>query len=260
MSKQFQRRSSCREAWAKAGAGVVGLILALGAQAPFGAAAGETSGAAPVPAGTPPGPRQPVAAPGTNAPGQASAPAQSVDPGVHPASRCDADCVRANSDRAVQACAPRIEAESATDFDWIQRPIPSIFQQAEQASSKDAIVRYRGDSIRFQTPTKEWIRVTYECGYDVEVRKVQFINIRPGRLDRPAVASATPSTSAKPVAARTQPPQVAQQPSPGGEGSQPGAQNPLSTQQGGPQIAKVRPGRVGEPGPLEIYQQPPRVK
>jgi hypothetical protein len=43
--------------------------------------------------------------------------------------RCDANCVRANAAKASEACAPGIEAQAPSDFDWIARPNPGIFQQ-----------------------------------------------------------------------------------------------------------------------------------
>src|ERR1700761_9420119 len=63
--------------------------------------------------------------------------------------RCDANCVRVNAAKAAEACAPRIEAQAPSDFDWLTRPNPGIFQQADPSSPTDAIVHYRGDSIRF---------------------------------------------------------------------------------------------------------------
>src|SRR5688572_4176992 len=52
------------------------------------------------------------------------------NPGPPPAPACDSGCIRSFSDRASQACAPRIEAEAPTDFDWMTRPHGGIFQQA----------------------------------------------------------------------------------------------------------------------------------
>ncbi len=103
--------------------------------------------------------------------------------------RCDANCVRANASRASEACAPRIEAQSPTDFDWISRPTPGIFQQAEPSSPADAVVRYRGDSVRFMDAQKTWVRVSYECAFDVSSGSVVSVNVRGGRLDQPLSAS-----------------------------------------------------------------------
>ena len=102
---------------------------------------------------------------------------------------CDAGCVRRAMDAAAQACAPLIEAKAPVDYDWLARPFGGIFQQAEP-SRDTSIVRYRGDAIRFLTPQNQWTRVSYECGYDVAVATIAFVNIRLGRLDRPATASA----------------------------------------------------------------------
>lgn len=196
--------------------------------------------------GQAPGSAQPIQPSGQTAAGP------SADVGAQAAPRCDATCVRVNTERAVQACAPRIEAEAATDFDWILRPLPGIFQQAEQSSPQDAIVRYRGDSMRFQTPTRDWARVTYECGYDVEARKVVFVNIKPGRLDRPPMAS---QVSSVPI----RPPQGPAIPT----GPRTTAASPAASAPPGPQAATRKPVRsvaVGEPSPIEILQQRPQVR
>src|SRR5258708_3569582 len=86
--------------------------------------------------------------------------------------RCDANCVRENAAKAAEACAPRIEAQAPTDFDWITRPNAGIFQQADPSSPSDSIVRYRGDSVRFMAADKSWLRVSYECGYDASIKTV----------------------------------------------------------------------------------------
>ena len=99
--------------------------------------------------------------------------------------RCDAECVKTNLNKAAAACARPIEAQAPFDFDWLTRPFATLFQQADQSSSEDSIARYRGDSIRFMSPQKEWIRVSYECAYDVAAQKVVTVLVRPGRLDRP---------------------------------------------------------------------------
>lgn len=172
-------------------------------------------------------------------------------------SQCDAGCVRANTERAVQACVPRIEAEAANDFDWILRPLPSIFQQADQASATDHVVRYRGDSIRFQGANRDWTRITYECGYDVEARTVMFVHVRPGRLDRPEVARAPQQQSVASTAARPAPRTVAPTFPP-----RPAAERGAGD--AGGQVAAKKPAHpvvvVGEPSPVEILQQSPRVR
>jgi hypothetical protein len=121
--------------------------------------------------------------------------------------RCDVNCVRENAARAAEVCAPRIEAQSPSDFDWISRPNPGIFQQADPSSPSDSIVRYRGDSVRFMAADKTWTRVSYECGYDVSSQAVTYVHVRSGRLDQPLTPSGArpqpPPASAKPGAAQT---------------------------------------------------------
>lgn len=112
-----------------------------------------------------------------------SAPPKS--PATPVAVACDAACIRSNADGAVQACAPRIEAEAPGDFEWLMRPYGSIFQQAnapEQPTSP--IVRYRGDSIRFLSPQKEWVRAIYECGYDTVRQQVTSVRVQLGVLGK----------------------------------------------------------------------------
>lgn len=102
-----------------------------------------------------------------------------------PQPRCDAGCVQANSDRAARACARRIEAEAPIDFEWVMRPFGNIFQQGDLAATGSSIVLYRGDAIRFLNPQKEWIRVSYQCAFDVEQGDAKEVRIRPGRLNAP---------------------------------------------------------------------------
>ncbi len=99
--------------------------------------------------------------------------------------QCDANCVRANAAKAADACAPRIESQAPSSFNWMSRPNAGIFQQADPSSPGDTIVRYRGDSIRFLTADKSWLRVSYECAYDVRAGVVQFVKVRSGSLDQP---------------------------------------------------------------------------
>jgi hypothetical protein len=156
--------------------------------------------------------------------------------------RCDANCVRENAPKAAVACAPRIEAQAPTDFDWITRPNPGIFQQADPSSPSDAVVRYRGDSVRFMSSDKSWTRVSYECGYDVSTQTVSYAHVRSGRLDQPLTPTlaqnqpAAPAKSVGPqaVAASTTNVSTAPQPS--------AAPRPLKP-------------RVGEPSPIVIQQQ-----
>lgn len=152
--------------------------------------------------------------------------------------RCDENCVRANAAKASELCAPRIEAQAPSDFDWITRPNPGIFQQADPSSPADAVVRFRGDSVRFMDATKSWVRVSYECGFDVNSQTVTYVHVRAGRLDQsntptPAQA-ANSSTPAQTTAAAT-------------------------PQQTAPTAAKPKP-RVWEPSPVEIQQQDPHPK
>jgi hypothetical protein len=151
--------------------------------------------------------------------------------------RCDANCVRANAGRASELCAPKIEAKAPSDFDWLTRPSPGIFQQADPSSPTDAVVRFRGDSVRFMDASKTWIRVSYECGFDVDSQTVAFVNVRAGRLDQA-------NAPAQPQAANTAPPAQT---------------TPANTPQQAAATARPRP-RVWEPSPVEIQQQAPYPK
>jgi hypothetical protein len=154
--------------------------------------------------------------------------------------RCDANCVRANAGKASEACAPKIEAQSPSDFDWISRPTPGIFQQADPSSPADAVVRYRGDSVRFMDAQKKWVRVSYECAYDVESGAVVSVNVRAGRLDQP-LSNAEPinASAAAAIPGRVLPPQQ------------------MAAQPGAPR--RPRP-RVWEPSLVEIQQQSPNPR
>lgn len=156
--------------------------------------------------------------------------------------RCDINCVRANAGKASEACAPRIEAQAPSDFDWITRPSPGIFQQADASSPADAVVRFRGDSVRFMDAQKSWVRVSYECGYDVDSQKVTFVNVRAGRLDQ--AATTLPQTALTTAPATTAAPAPAAAP---------------ATSQQAAATPRPRP-RVGEPSPVEIQQQSPNPK
>lgn len=122
-------------------------------------------------------------------------------PGSPPApGQCDATCLRANAERASLDCAPRIESAAPGDFDWLNRPLPTIFQQADTSDPGSMVVRYRGDSVRFLDPKGLWQRVTYECVYDVGKHAVVGLSTRLGRLDRPPpVVKPAPIAKPRPV-------------------------------------------------------------
>ncbi|KQP04859.1 hypothetical protein ASF28_18685 [Methylobacterium sp. Leaf99] len=148
-------------------------------------------------------------------------------------------------DRAVQACAPRVEAEAPGDYDWLIRPYGSIFQEAdspEQPSS--AVVRYRGDSIRFLNPQKEWVRAIYECGYDTAKQQVVSLRVRLGVIGKVNPVPVLPAP--KPQARAPQPP-------PG-----PAAPGPAAPGQAQPPAPATAPTvdrrRVGEPNDVSVLQ------
>jgi hypothetical protein len=182
---------------------------------------------------------------------QAAAPSAAAVNGVPAAAlngqasppRCDANCVRENAARAADACAPRIEKEAPSDFDWIMRPNPGIFQQADPSSPSDSIVRYRGDSVRFMTTDKVWVRVSYECAYDVSKQAVASVQVRSGRLDQPLTPAQAKPASAPPAAP------VIQAVAPGAVAAASVAAAP----------ARQKP-RVWEPSPIVIQQQSPNPK
>lgn len=170
---------------------------------------------------------------------QQASPAQTTESGAAAVQaappRCDANCVRENAAKAAETCAPRIEAQSPTDFDWITRPNAGIFQQADPSSPSDSIVRYRGDSVRFMASDKSWTRVSYECGYDTGTKTVSYVHVRSGRLDQPlAQAAATPTGSSMTQAAAT-------------------PRTPASPQTAA--VAQKPRARVWEPSPVTIQQQ-----
>ncbi|MCX4197760.1 hypothetical protein OMR07_21320 [Methylobacterium organophilum] len=145
--------------------------------------AGAQSAAAPTPPPQP-APAQPAHA--QPAPMQANTAGPGPGQPAPAAPGCDATCVRANNELASQICAPRIEAQAPTDFEWVSRPFAKIFQQAEAPEGGATVVRYRGDSIRFLSPAKEWVRVTYECGFDAAKRSVDYVRVRLGRPSAPS--------------------------------------------------------------------------
>ncbi len=137
--------------------------------------------------------------------------AQTVDAdAAKPAARgvCDADCIRANSEAAAQLCARPIEAQAPIDYEWVDRPYSGFFQEADPAGDQSAVVIYRGDSIRFLTPGKEWVRMTFECAYDVGARKLAGVRVTQGRLGQvvpPPQATASVIPAPRPPKAASQP-------------------------------------------------------
>jgi hypothetical protein len=106
-------------------------------------------------------------------------------PDKPPIATCMDDCIRDNSGRAVESCAPRIEDEAPGDFEWLLRPYGTIFQEASRPEANSSVIQYRGDSIRFQNAQREWVRVSYACGYDAAQQAVAYVRVRPGRLNQP---------------------------------------------------------------------------
>lgn len=123
------------------------------------------------------------------------------DPNASPAAggaastiRCDAQCVRANVERAAFACVPKIEHEAPGDYDWIFRPAGGLFKEADTATPEaPAIARYRGDSVRFLSPQKEWVRAIYECGFDTTKQDVSYVRIKLGVLGKPSAIPQIPA-------------------------------------------------------------------
>ncbi|MCW2318767.1 hypothetical protein M2322_004336 [Rhodoblastus acidophilus] len=91
-----------------------------------------------------------------------------------------------------------IEAQAPIDFEWLTRPYTGLFQEADPSDETIAVVAYRGDSIRFMNPQKDWVRVTYECAFDADKQKVTGVRIRPGRLTQPPAAASLPQTQVNP--------------------------------------------------------------
>lgn len=163
--------------------------------------------------------------------------------------RCDANCVRSNALQATEACVPQIAAQSPQDFDWNSRPTEGIFQKADPSSPADAVVHYRGDAVRFVNSQKAWVRVSYECAYDVEARTVVAVNVRAGQLDRPPVSTVAPNTNA----AAASPPHLSSQAL--AQAIQQAAAQPAQIQQ----VPRKKP-RVWEPSRVEIQQQVPNPR
>jgi hypothetical protein len=159
--------------------------------------------------------------------------------------RCDSNCVRNSAAQASDACAPLIAAKSPSDFDWSSRPTQGIFQQADPSSPADAIVHYRGEAVRFLNERRAWIRLSYECAYDVDSRSVIAVNVQSGQLDQPPPSTPNPNTSA----AAASPPRLSSQAL--AQAIQQAAAQPAQIQQ----VPHPKP-RVWEPSPVEIQQQP----
>ena len=159
---------------------------------------------------------------------------------------CDSACVRTNADRAVQNCAPRIEAEAPGDFDWIIRPYGSIFQEADTPKqAAPNVILYRGDSIRFLSPYEKWARIVYECGFDFTVGRVAFVHTRLGVLGKAGAIPSLPKTPAGQAGARQTPPT----PTPQAQAA------PNATQS-----ATLDLRKVGEPSEVDVRQIPPGAK
>ncbi len=90
---------------------------------------------------------------------------------------------------------------------------------------------------------KAWVRVSYECSYDVQSGGVVAVNVRAGRLDQPL--SNVDSGAAGAIPARVIPQGLPQQ--------QASAQPP-------PAAGRHQRQRVWEPSPVEIQQQSPNPR
>jgi hypothetical protein len=154
---------------------------------------------------------------------------------ANPAS-CDAACVRAGAERAAQACAPRIENEAPFDFEWLTRPYGGIFQEADPPAAGGTVVRYKGDSIRFMSPQREWVRITYECSFNAATQRVENVVVRLGRLNGRGLPPGAANNAGRVASTGPQP-------------------------QGGPAVPPAPPAkrkpRPGEPSSIEILQVNP---
>ena len=163
---------------------------------------------------------------------------------------CDNGCIRANADRAVQACAPKIEAQAPGDFEWIHRPYGSIFQQADAPErSNPLIVLFRGDSIRFLNPSEKWIRVIYECKFDVAKGEAVAVRTALGVLGKlsavPALAGGSTSTAGSQVRASSN------------MSARPSQSQPAAT---ATNAITLDLRRIGEPSAVNVSQIPPGTK
>ena len=156
-------------------------------------------------------------------------------PGENRPATCDAGCVRSSAERASQVCAPRIENEAPFDFEWLTRPYGGIFQEADPPAAGGMIVRYKGDSIRFMNPQREWVRITYECSFNAATQRVEGVVVRLGRLNGRGLPPATGNAGR---VAATGPQQVSPPPIP--------AAPPVK-----------RKPKPGEPSSIEILQVNP---
>jgi hypothetical protein len=163
--------------------------------------------------------------------------------------QCDANCVRANAARAADACAPRIEAQAPSSFSWMSRPNAGIFQQADPSTPSDTIVRYRCDSIRFLTADKSWLRVSYECAYDVRSGIVDFVKVRSGSLDQPLGTPNVQAAAGQPAAVQS-----------GALAAAIRAAVPGATITSSTLVKPKKRIRVWEPSSIEIQQQDPNPR
>lgn len=164
------------------------------------------------------------------------------------ATLCDADCIRSNSETAAQMCARPIEAQAPIDFEWVNRPYASFFQEADPPEGQSSVVIYRGDSIRFVTPKKEWIRMTFECAYDANAKKLVGVRLKPGRLGQPqpVIASAAPAPPSSKAAQMKQPSQI--------DGAALGAAIQRAVRRPKPAAKPTRTMNIGEPSGIEVEQ------
>ncbi len=95
------------------------------------------------------------------------------------------------------------------------------------------------------TAQKAWVRVSYECAYDIESQNVISVNVRAGRLDQATAEPINNASAAAAIPARVQP-------------------QPMPPQQAAAQPAPGQPQRpkpkVWEPSLVEIQQQSPNPK
>ncbi|WP_283192619.1 hypothetical protein [Rhizobium sp. AN80A] len=161
---------------------------------------------------------------------------------------CDADCIRSNSETVAQMCARPIEAQAPIDFEWVNRPYASFFQEADPPEGQSSVVIYRGDSIRFVTPKKEWIRMTFECAYDANAKKLVGVRLKPGRLGQPqpVIASAAPAPPSSKAAQMKQPSQI--------DGAALGAAIQRAVRRPKPAAKPTRTMNIGEPSGIEVEQ------
>ncbi|TFZ55817.1 hypothetical protein E4V01_21020 [Methylorubrum sp. Q1] len=169
-----------------------------------------------------------------------AATAQDAKPGPNEAAKagCDANCARQAIPAAVQACVPGIERQAPTDFEWMNRPTGTIFQEAEPPAGADTVVKFRGDSVRFLNPQGQWVRITYECDYDAAAKSVRGVKVRLGRIDGKGASTAAAALPA------------------GSAGS--GRASAASPSTASPQTQVKRP-RPAEPSEVEIRQVAPAL-